>query len=162
MMNVLSALKRVSPNLKHIKFDKKQAQGFLDLLHVLDCQTRSTYYMIQFFKEPLFENCSCKDCTYGIIKGVRMPRIVYDKVMELPMPMHMLIIKPSELCDKSTDLEYLSFAEVQRLHFTNKYQPSLEPIALRAAARKKNTHAASRPLPPSRFASDLFVTKFRV
>ncbi len=88
-----------------------------------------------------------------------MPRSVYDKVMELPMPMP--IIKPSELWDKSTDLEYLSFAEVQRLPFTNEYHPSLDPIALRDAARKKNTQAATRPLPPSRFASDLFVTRLK-
>jgi hypothetical protein len=75
----------------------------------------------------------------------------------MPMP----IIKPSQLRDKSTDLEYLSFAEAQRLTFTNKYQPSLEPIALRAAARKKKTQAATRPLPSSRFASDLCVTKLK-
>ena len=83
-------------------------------------------------------NCSCKGCTSSIIKDVRMPRTVYDDtVMELPMPMS--IIKPSELWDKSTDLEYVSFAEAHRIPFTNKYQSSLEPIALRAAARKKKT-----------------------
>ena len=119
MMNVLRALKRVSPNLKHIKMDKKQAQGFPDLLHVLECHTRIIDYIIQFFKEPLIENCSCKGCKDGIIKGVRMPRTVYDKVMELPMPMP--IITPSELWDKSTDLEYLCFAEAQKLPITNKY-----------------------------------------
>jgi hypothetical protein len=75
----------------------------------------------------------------------------------MPMP----IIKPSELWDKSTDLEYLSFAEAQRLPCTNKYQPSLGPIDLRASARKKKTQAATRSLPPSRFASDLFVTRLK-
>ena len=158
-MNVLSALKRVSPNRKHIKLDKKRAQGFPDLLNVLECHTRSIDYMIPFFKEPLIENCSCKGCTNGIIKVVRIPRTVYDKVMELPMSMP--VIKPSELWDKSTDLEYLSFTEAQRLPFTNKYQPSLEPIPLRAAARKKKTQAAIHPLAPSQFASDLFVTKLK-
>jgi hypothetical protein len=52
-----------------------------------------------------------------------MTRTVYDKVMELPVPVS--IIKPSKLWDKSTDLEYYSFAEAQRLPFTNKYPPSL-------------------------------------
>jgi len=104
-MNVLSALKCVSPNLKHIKLDKKQAQGFLDLLHVLESHTWSTDYMIQFFKEALIENYSYKGCKNGLIKGVRIPRTVYDKVMELPISMP--IIKPSEPWDKCTDLEYL-------------------------------------------------------
>ena len=53
----------------------------------------------------------------------------------------------------------VSFREAHRLPFTNKYQPSLEPITLRVLARKKNTHAATRLVPPSRFASDFYVTK---
>jgi hypothetical protein len=49
-----------------------------------------------------------------------MPRAVYDKVMELPVP----ILKPAELLDKEADLHYLSFADAQKLPFSNKYQPS--------------------------------------
>ena len=38
---------------------------------------------------------------------------------------------------KSIDLEYLSFADAQVLLFTNKFQPSLESIILRVAAKTK-------------------------
>ena len=67
--------------------------------------SQSTDYMIPFFKEPVNKNCTCKDYTMGIIKLVRMPRAVYDKVMELPMLMPTL--KPAELLDKEADLHYL-------------------------------------------------------
>ena len=99
---VVDILKKMSPDLKHIKLDKKASEKFPDLLKVLKCHAQSTDYMIQFFKEAVVKNCTCKACTASIIKLVRMPRAVYDRVMELPMPMP--ILKPFGLLDKSNDL----------------------------------------------------------
>jgi len=93
-MEDLGTLKRIFPSLKHIKLDKKRAELFPGLLKVLECHTKSTDYMIQFFKEPLVENCSCNGCNNRIIKPFRMPRSVYEKVVEFPM--FMPILKPIE------------------------------------------------------------------
>ena len=81
MDKVLEPLKGISPLLQHIKLDKKKAEAFPDLLKVLECHTQSADCMIQFFKEPLVDNCKCKGCTEGIIQHARMPRAVYQQVM---------------------------------------------------------------------------------
>ena len=67
MDKVLEPLKGISPLLQQIKLDKKKAEAFPDLLKVFECHTQSTDCMIQFFKEPLVDNCKCKGCTEGII-----------------------------------------------------------------------------------------------
>ncbi len=132
MNKVLGSLQRISPSLKHIKLDKKQAKRFPKLLQFLKCHSGSTDYMIRFLKEAIVKNWTCKACTTSIIKLVRIPRAVYDKVTELPMPMS--ILKPVGLLDKLDDLQYISFADAHKFPFTNKYQPSLEVIALRLVA----------------------------
>jgi hypothetical protein len=148
----------ISPSLKHIKLDKKQAEQFPELQQVLKCHSQSTDYMIQLFKKAVVKNCTCKACTPGIMKLARMSRAVYDKVMELPMPMP--ILKPAGLLDKPEDLQYLSFADAHKLPFTNKYQPSLEVIALRLAVAQKKK-ANDRAIRGSRFASSINVTKLK-
>jgi hypothetical protein len=132
MSKLLRSLQRITPSLEHIKLDKKRVEEFPELVQVLKGHSQSTDYTTQFFKEPVNKNCTCKGCTTGILKLVRMPRVVYDKVMELPMPMP--ILKPAELLDKEAYLHYLSFAHAQKLPFTNKYQSSLEVTSKRAAA----------------------------
>ncbi len=147
-MEVVGTLKRVCPSLEHIKLDKKRAELFPDLLKVLECHSKSTDYMIQFFKEPLVQNCSCNGCNNRVIKPVRMPRSVYEKVMEFPMPMP--ILKPIGLLDKASDVQYLSFADAKKLPFTNEFQSSLEKVSLRAAANKKKKSSATRHLSVAR------------
>ena len=158
MSKVLRSLQIISPSLEHIKLDKKRVEEFLELVQVLKGHSQNTDYMIQFFKEPVNKNCTCKGCTTGIIKLVRMPRVVYDKVMELPMPMP--ILKQAELLDKEADLYYLSFAHAQKLPFTNKNQSSWEVTAKRVAAtqKKKATDQAMR---GSQFTSAIVVTKLK-
>jgi hypothetical protein len=46
MDKVVDILKKMSPDLKHIKLDKKASERFPDLLKVLKCHTLSTDYMI--------------------------------------------------------------------------------------------------------------------
>jgi hypothetical protein len=87
-----------------------------------------------------------------------MPRAVYDKVMELPMPMP--ILKPAELFDKEADLQYLSFAYAKKMPFTNKYHPSLEVTAKRVAATQ-NKKAADQFMRGSRFTSAIVVMKLK-
>ena len=140
MMKVLGPLKSINPTLQHIKLVKKRAKPFPELLKVLECHTQSTDYVIQFFKEPLIENCPCKGCNNGIFKPLRMPRQVYEQVMRFPMPM--LILKQPEVGDSSVDLQYLSFEDAHKLPFTNKFQPSLATTTSRVAAKKKKTIAA--------------------
>ena len=111
---VLGTLRSICPSLENIKLDKKRAESFLDLLQVFECHTRSTDYMIQFFKEPVVNNCSCKGCNNGVIKVVRMPTWVYENVMALPMPMP--VPKLVGIGDKETDFQYMSFADA---HFTS-------------------------------------------
>ncbi len=82
MIAALAPLKSISPSLEHIKLDKKKAESFPDMLKVMECHMRSTDYMIQFFKEPLVENCTCIGCSNGLFKHVRMPRQVYEEVMK--------------------------------------------------------------------------------
>ena len=82
MVQVLRNLKSICPSLLNIKLDKKKAEAFPDILQVLECHSRSTDYMIQVFKESLVENCCCKGCRNGVIKDLRMPRYVYDKVIQ--------------------------------------------------------------------------------
>ena len=95
--------------------------------------------MIQFFKELLVENCSCKGCRNGRIKDLRMLRCVYDKVIQYPMPMP--IPKPIVIRDKDIDVEYMNFADARLLPFTNNHQPSLAVAALCVATRQKKTAA---------------------
>ena len=101
MIELLGTLKSICPSLQNIKLDKKRAESFPDLLQVIECHSRSTDYMIRFFKEPVVKNCSCKGCSTGVIKVVRMPPWVYERVMSLPMPMP--IPKPAGIGDKDTD-----------------------------------------------------------
>jgi hypothetical protein len=155
---VLRSLQRISPSLEHIKLDKKRVEEFPDLVHVLKGHSQSTGCMIQFFKEPVNKNCTCKGCITGIIKLVRMSRAVYDKVMELPMPMP--ILKPAEILYKEADLHYLSFADAQKLPFNNKYQPSLEVTAKWFAATQKKK-ATGQAMLGSRFTSTIVVTKLK-
>ena len=62
--------------------------------------------MIQFYKHSIIkENCIFKACIAGVIKQVRMPPSVYNKVKEFPMPMP--IPKPLVLGD--IDLHYMTF-----------------------------------------------------
>jgi len=57
-----------------------------------------------------------------ILKQVRMPQSVYNKVKEVLVPMH--IPKPVVLGD--VNLHYITFAEAQILPFiAGDYQPSL-------------------------------------
>ena len=159
MDKVLEPLKGISPLLQHIKLDKKKAEAFPDLLKVLECHTQSTDCMIQFFKEPLVDNCKCNcncNCTEGIIQPVRMPQAVYQKVMRFPMPMPNP--KPAEAGDGSTDLHYLSFTDAQRFAMANEHQPSLAAAALRtaaAAAAKKKQVIARSGLASARVTSSL-------
>ena len=114
--------------------------------------------MIQFLKEPLVENCSCKGCRNGVITDLRMPRCVYDKIIQYPMPMH--IPKPIVIGDKDIDVEYMSFVDARLLPFTNKHQPSLAVAASRVATRQKNT-AARVQLPTARLPTTLLITKLK-
>ncbi len=98
----MDKLKRIAPNLEHIKLDKKQSEAFPELLQVLQCHAQCTDYVIQFFKESLVSNCICKGCSDGLFKLSRMARQVYDKVMEFPMPMP--IPKVADLSETGTDL----------------------------------------------------------
>jgi len=102
MQDVLKPLKGISPRLQHIKLDKKKAEAFPELLKVLKCYTRSTEFMIQFFKEPLIGDCDCEACNQDLFKPARMPRSVYDKVKEFPMPMP--IPKPKGVGEASAEL----------------------------------------------------------
>ena len=77
MSKVLRSLQRISPFLEHIKLNKKRVEEFPELVQVLKGHNQSTDYMIQLFKEPVNKNCTCKGCTTGIIKLVRMTREVY-------------------------------------------------------------------------------------
>ena len=131
MVRVLTISKAICPSLLNIKLDKKKAEAFLDLLKVLECHSRSTDYMIQFFKKSSVESCSSHDCRNGGIKDVRMPLCVYDKVMQYPMPMP--IPKPILIGDQDIDVEYMSFADASILPFTNKHKPSLAVASLRVA-----------------------------
>ena len=140
-------MRRICPSLEHIKLDKKGAEAFPELLEVLKCHSQSTDYMIQFFKEPVVKNCSCKGCCDGLIKPVRMPRQVYDSVMEFNMQMP--IPKPISPFEKDSDVEYMSFADARKLPFTNEHQPSLAITQLRRATRKKKVVATNH-LPGSR------------
>ena len=101
MIELLGTLKSICPSLQNIKLDKKRAESFPDLLQIFECHTRSTDYMIQFLKEPLVHNCSCKGCNDGLIKVVRMPPWVYERVMSLSLPMP--IPKHAGIDDKNTD-----------------------------------------------------------
>jgi len=93
--------------------------------------------MIQFFKQPLVENCKCKACKESVFKHVRMPQSVYEKIMQYPMLMP--IPKPTTVGDTFVDLQYMSFADAQVLPFTNAHQPSLVATTLRLVivAKKK-------------------------
>ena len=73
MDKVLDVLKAIDPDLKHIKLDKKHANAFPELLRVLKCHAQCTDYMIQFFKETLVSNCTCKGCNKGLFKPVPLP-----------------------------------------------------------------------------------------
>ncbi len=130
MNKVLDRLK-INPLLQHVKLDKKKAESFPDLLLVLKNHTKSTDFMIQFFKQPLVESCKCKACSENIFKLVRMPYSVYEKVIQYPMPMP--IPKPTTVRDTSADLHYMSFTDAQVLPFTNAHQPSLAATSLRLA-----------------------------
>ena len=55
MNKLLDPLKKIDPLLQHIKLDKKKVESFPDLLLVLKNRTQSTDFMIQFFKQSLFE-----------------------------------------------------------------------------------------------------------
>jgi len=158
MTKVVDTLKKISPDLKHIKLDKKQSDTFPELLKVLQCHAQSTDYMIQFFKESLVSNCTCKGCMNGLFKPVRMPRTIYDNVMAFPMPMP--IPKPIDASESFTELHYLSFKDAQMLPFTNKQQPSLASTALRLVARQRKT-TTNRQLPSSRVVSGPIITKLK-
>jgi len=90
MVKVLGCLRSIYPSLKHIKLDKKRAKEFPDLVQVLECHSQSCDYMTQLLKEHLIKDCSCKACMNRLIKHVRMPREVYDRVMDWHMPMPIL------------------------------------------------------------------------
>ena len=103
-------------------------------------------------------NCTCKGCNNGLFKPVRMPRHIYDNVMAFPMPMP--IPKHVDVSEITTDLHYLSFADAQKLPFTNEHQPSLSATTLRNAARKMHA-TMTRQLPLSRVASGPIITKLK-
>ena len=161
MNKVLDPLRMIKPLLQHIKLDKKKAEAFPELLEVLKCHTQSTEFMIQFFKHAINkENCICKACSAGIIKQVRMPPSVYNKVREFPMPMPI----PKPLVMGDVDLPYMTFAEAQVLPFTGEHQPSLVKSAARiaAAAKRKEASIAASRLAPSRVTNTLTsITKLK-
>ena len=132
MDTVLQPIRAIIPSLQHIKLDKKKAEAFPELLKVLKCHTWSPEFMIQCFKEPLIGDCVCKACKEDLFKPVRMPRSIYNKVKEFPMPMS--IPKPEMVREESESLAYMSFDEAQVLPFTGEHQPSLAVALLRAAA----------------------------
>ena len=71
LVKVLNNLRRICPSLEHIKLDKRAAEAFPHLREVLKCHSQNTNYMIQFFKEPVIKNCSCKGCCDGLIDQAR-------------------------------------------------------------------------------------------
>jgi hypothetical protein len=75
MMQVLGPLKSIiSPHLQHIKLDKKKAEVFPELLtKVLKRNSRSTNFMLFFFKKLPIEDCDWKACSDCIFKVLRMP-----------------------------------------------------------------------------------------
>ncbi len=137
MVKVSGCLMSICPSLEHIKLDKRRAEEFPNLLQFLECPSQSCDYMIQIFKEPIIKDCSCNACITRLIKPVRMPREVYERVMDSHMPMP--IPKPIGVGDKETDVLYMSFVEAHTLPFTNEHQTSLTATTLRAATRKKKT-----------------------
>ena len=154
MMQVLGPLKRIIPRLQHIKLDKKKAEAFPELLKVLKCHSRSTDFMIQFFKQPLIENCDCKACSDCRFNDVRIPPSVYKQVMDFPM--HMPIPKPIKIGDTSDDLECMSFADAKLLSFTDKHQPSLAVAAARTTqVVKKKAALNNSELGSSRVANSM-------
>ena len=143
--NALQPLRATNPSLQHIKLDKKKAdEAFSELLKVLKCHTRSTEFMMHFFKEPLIVDCVCKACKEDPFTPVRMPRSIYEKVKEFPMPMP--ILRPKGVGEVSEILAYMSFDEAQVLPFTDEHQPSLAAALLRAvvATKKKQAHQRSQ------------------
>jgi len=60
--------------------------------------------MIQFFKEPIIKDCSCKACMHRLIKPVGMRgKFTRDKVMDRHMPMP--IPKPIGVGDNKINVE---------------------------------------------------------
>ncbi len=152
--DVLGPLKRISPGLQHIKLDKKKAEAFPELLKVLECHSRSSDFMIQFFKQPLIENCDCKACSDCLFNDVRMSPSVFKQIMDFTMPMP--IPKPIKIWDTSDDLEYMSFADAKLLPFTDKHQPSLAVVAARTTeAAKKKAALNNSELGSSRVANSI-------
>jgi len=95
--------------------------------------------MIQFFKHSInTEHCICKACSAGIIKQVRVPPSVYNKVKDFSMPMPF----PKSLVMGDVDRHYMTFAEAQVLPFTGEHQPSLVKFAARIAAASKRKEAS--------------------
>jgi hypothetical protein len=114
MGRVLNPLRLINSLLQHTKLDKKKAGDFPELLEVVKYHTHSKEFTIQFFKHPIIpQDCICKACSGGILKLVRMPQSIYNKVKEFPMPM--LIPKARVLGD--TDCHYMPFAEPQLFLF---------------------------------------------
>eukprot|EP00873_Tetraselmis_striata_P042953 jgi/Tetstr1/463217/TSEL_008148.t1 len=68
-----------------------------EVLKVLKRYFRSSYYMIQFFKQPLIDNCDCKACELQIFKPLRMSPSVYNKLhttMAMPLPIPKTVLVP--------------------------------------------------------------------
>ena len=74
----------------------------------------------------------------------------------MPMP----IPKPIDASELSTNLHYLSFKDAQKLSFTNKHQPSLASIAMRAETRQRKI-TTRRQLSSSRLAQGPIITKLK-
>jgi len=46
MDKVVDTCKKIDPNIKHIKLDKKKSEKFPEILQVLKCHSQSTDFMI--------------------------------------------------------------------------------------------------------------------
>ena len=78
-----------------------------------------------------------------MIKPVRMPRQVYDRVREFRMPMP--IPKPVGVFDKSSDVEYMAFNDAHKLPLTNEHQSSLATTNIVARSCFKEEEDYCRP-----------------
>ena len=118
MLKVLGSLMSICPNLWHIKLDKKRAHELRDMLQVLKSHSKSYNYTIQFFMEPLIENCKCKACNDRVIKHVCMPREIYKS-----LGLSHVNADSEAKCRGDKEIEYTSFADAQTPPFVNEHQP---------------------------------------
>ena len=63
MDSISSALRRLCPRLSNLaKVNRSNYNEYPEIQEVMACHTRSSIYLVQFFKEPLVAPCGCQAC----------------------------------------------------------------------------------------------------